>query len=287
MGLYNPQEHLEKKDWTWANFENILKTFYVENGETTLPVLSASSRAMVQLALLSNDVRFADYIDGELKTDIYSDKSVRALDWILNIYKTYSNTAITTKAGDGYWDSTKFVNKEVLMDIINGQDAVNGDVQYKADFTFGLMPFPSGPDASYGQWAQWYEQIEGFGIPYSADDPESAAHVINRLFEPFEEYGDKEGLLDYYTRNVFTDPKDADVFLNSAENARYNYWKVGGYDFAQKVSESINTKTASEFISSHGPAFEEVIKKYMMPNFSYMYEHMYNKDNVENETESN
>ena len=277
MGLYNPQEHLEKKDWTWDNFENILKTFYIENGENNLPVLSASSLAMIQLALLSNDVRFADYVDGVLKTDIYSDKSLKALDWILNIYKTYSKTAITTKGGDGYWDSSKFVNKEVLMDILNGQEAVNGDVQYKADFTFGLMPFPCGPDAPYGKWAQWYEQIEGFGIPYSADEPESAAHVINRLFEPFEEYGDKEGLLDYYTRNVFVDPMDSDVFLNSSDNARYNYWKVGGYDFALKISQNMNSKTASEYMSSYGPAFEEVIEKYMMPNFSYMYENMYNK----------
>ena len=275
MGLYNPQEHLEKKDWTWETFEKVLKDFYIPNGETTKPTLSAPQRAMVQLSFYSNDVRFADYIDGVLQTDIYSDKCINAVNWVQKLYNEYAPDIITTKAGDGYWDVSKFVNQEVLMDVISGGEAVNGNIQYLADFSFGLMPFPSGPDCEYGRWVHYFEGIAGFAVPINANEPEYAAHIISGLFEPFEDYGGADGLSDYYNRNVFSNPIDTELYLNAGKYARYIYWPVGGLDFTNNISTNLKSKSAKQLIETYGPSYEKVIEKYIMPNFNYLNEHMY------------
>lgn len=56
-------------------------------------------------------------------------------------------------------------------------------------------------------------------------------------------------------------------------NARYNYWTVGGNDFRTNAGNAISRSTGAEIVQKYGKSIEKVVEKYISMNFDYMSAH--------------
>lgn len=274
-GLVDLQEYYENKTWTWANFEDVLDSYTSEDAGDPYYALATHAKAIVNMTLFSNGVKFADYIDGTIQTDLHQPKVVNAITWLQSVYSNHRKSILDID----YWSLVEFIGGRSLMTFVSGAQAYNSDIQYDCDFTFGLMPFPCGPDAVYGEWANWREELYGVCMPITVAEPEATAHIIAELCEPFPEFGtNTQELQDYYANNVFSSDTDAEIFFDVGKYGRYIYWQVGGLNFTNGVIDNFASKTAQQIVDSYASSMDEVIEDYIKPNFeNYMYEYLYGK----------
>ena len=142
------------------------------------------------------------------------------------------------------------------------------------------MPFPAGPDAPYGVWAQYMQRINGVGIATTSEEPEIAAHTISLWFEPFEEFGGRDGLYDYYDGSIFLTETDTEIYFELMENVRYDYtfWDqrdVGRQvhsDFGGDIRKGVGI---AESMERNRNTINEMVYDFIEPNFDYMYENYY------------
>ena len=213
---------------------------------------------------------FIDLLDGIVKTDIYSDKSIKAIDWARKIVNNYSDSLIW----DNYdwtrcWDY--FVKGDTVMTLTATTLVIDRIAKEMNDF--GVVPFPCGPDTEYGRWSADVLAAPGMSIFATAKEPEYAAHIINRLFEPFEGLKTKQDLIDYSMRSTFFDQRDANLMMEMINYARYNYWTVGGDDFWLSAAGAIKKSTGIEIVQKFGNKIETVVEKYISKNYDYMSAH--------------
>ena len=272
-GLTDLQEYYENGTWTWKNFETILDMYTSTEQGDPYRALATHAKALVNMSLFSNGVKFADYIDGKLQSDLYQPKVINAITWLQSLYSNYRSSILDIE----YWSLKEFIDEQALMTFVSGAQAYNSDIQYNCDFTFGLMPFPCGPDAVYGEWANWREELYGVCMPITVAEPVPTAYIIAALCEPFEEFGtNTEELQAYYANNVFSSATDAEIYFEVGKYGRYIYWQVGGLDFTSGIIANYASKSAQQIVASFAPSMDEVIDRYIKPNFeNYMYEVLY------------
>ena len=277
QSLTDLHEYYENGTWTWDNFENTINSFDNSSREN-LYAFSAPVRGTAQLALYSNGVKYVEKINGEYRCDILEPYSVTAVEWVQKLYLDYSDKV---NAEEDYWDVSTFVHENTLMTIASGSAVSSGQIQYSADFEFGIMPFPCGPDGNYGEWAQWIETINGFAIPAYSDTPESAASIISDLFEPLDGFGNTEGLKEYFNQYVFFSETDTEIYYAVSEFIRYRYWR-GTYkadQLAFEIGNNYASKTAIEMLQSYERPMMLVIEDEIKPNYeNYIYEHLYGEE---------
>jgi hypothetical protein len=113
--------------------------------------------------------------------------------------------------------------------------------------------------------------MEGYGVLSNASEPEYAANVISSLLEPFDEFPDRESLTTYYN-NIFHDKRDIDLYLTIDKYARHAYEPQGaapgGY-----FANIIKSKSPAEMVQNYSKMFNQVVEKYIAPNYEYMSEH--------------
>ncbi len=272
-GLSDPHEFYENKTWTWDTFETVLETYTSNDSSDPYVTLSGHPRAFSQIAMVSNGVKFSDYIDGELKTDIYEPRTTNAITWMQKVYDQYRHSIIDVD----YWSVKEFVDGQSLFTFASGAQAFDSEIQYDCNFVFGLMPFPCGPDATYGEWANWREGFAAVCLPVNTPEPTACAHIISEMFEPLEEFGTTiDDIKEYYTDNVFSSPIDTEIFFEVGKFGRYVYWQVGGLEFAIAIADDYKSRSAQQLIEAYAPTMETLIDEYIEPNFkNYMYEHLY------------
>jgi hypothetical protein len=271
-GFNDPREYIEQKNWTWDSFEECIKNMTVTEGEKKIYSLHAFPNHMAKNAVLSNGVSGITEVDGAVKTDIYGDNCIDALNWAKRILTDYKDN-IDIK-GSGWPDTyNSFLNNECMM-TMTSTGLVTTNIVYEID-EFALLPFPCGPKGTYGRWAGVFEAAEGIGIFTNANEPEYAAHIINELYKPFEGLETYDKLVDYYAQNVFFDRSDAEIYLDVGKYARYSYWTVGGDNFWGSVGSQLMNKSGAELVQKYGPQLEAVVEKYIGTNYDYMSENLY------------
>ena len=122
--------------------------------------------------------------------------------------------------------------------------------------------------------------MKGIGIAKASEEPNIAAHVISLLLEPFEDFGGRNGLEDFYNTSVFLSETDTQIFFDIMDNVRYDYpfWDqsdIGrqmAYDFSKAA---VSGKSATEAFEKHKHLIEKMVYDYILPNYDYMYEHYY------------
>jgi hypothetical protein len=170
--------------------------------------------------------------------------------------------------------------KEGLL-FTSGSNVTQRNIIY-SNFEYGIMPFPSGPDSEYGRWANVAIRTKGAGIAKASDEPEIAAFTLSELFEPFETFGGRNGLYEYYKQYVFLTEMDADIFFDIAQYMRQNYNYMDGMEIGEKFEEVFGDASAkglsiSEALGKNMNVLENMVINYMLPNYDYMYENYYSK----------
>lgn len=283
-GYTDFHEYYENGTWTWDTYENeILKKVKVTNPEGVIPTLYTHEANFFKTVLFSNNNQYLTKNEsGETEIVVYSTAFTNAYTTACRWYAEYSDI-IALKGG--YHEIDPFLEGNAVSALAHPEAVTTGEVAYntKGSFAYGIMPFPCGPQSPYGQWAQCMERSRGFGIPVNSNDPEVAAHVIDLLFEPFEEFGGEGGLYDYYKDSVFLNEVDAEIYFALCENVRYDYGFDGsgngpGSNIQDYFSAALKSgKPVQETLDSYRNAMVTMIEDYMLENFDYVYENYYSK----------
>lgn len=276
QGYTDLHEYYENETWTWDVYQSMIENFD-KGGDEDLYALSGMERDFADLALRSNGVKYVDYIDGTLKSDITSAKAVTALQWMQNIY---NNNTEKIEILDG-WRLTSFTEGRVMTSIAVTPQLTVSELQFESNIQFSIMPFPCGPDGVYGEWAQSAAAIRGIAIPANSESPEISARVINDLCEPFEDFGGDEGLAEYFNEYVFFNELDTEIFLTIGENIRYSYARSdpGVNTLLYKIEGAYKSSSAIEILESIEPKLDSFIENTVKPNYeNYIYDHLYNND---------
>ena len=273
QGLPDLHEYYENETWTWDAFQPMIENFDKAGDENMFATMTVEE-AFATMALASNGVKGVDYIDGVLKSDISTSKAIRSVEWMQNIFSNNKENILIKED----WELDEFIDGRVMTAITVTPSITAGKLQYESSIKFGVMPFPSGPDATYGEWAQYTASIRGLAIPSNSLNPEASARIINDLCDPFEEFGGEEGLEDYFNENVFFDPIDTEIYLSVGDNIRYTYWRTGTNLalFFREVGERYETSSAVEILTEFEPRLQDFIDNLLKANYeNYLHEHLY------------
>ena len=278
QGLPDLHEYYENQNWTWDKYQSMIESFD-KGGDEEMYATMTVDESFAMMALASNGVKGVDYIDGILKSDITTPKAIRAVEWMRDLFLNNEENILVKED----WELDEFIDSRVMTALTTTPKITAGDLQYESTIEFSIMPFPCGPDATYGEWAQYTAAIRGFAIPSNNSTPEVSASIINDLCDPFEEFGGDEGLADYFNTNVFFDPLDTEIYLSVGKNIRYTYWRTSPNisELFNIVGEEFKTASAVELLTRFEPKLQEFVDNVLKSNYeNYLHEHLYG-DNVE------
>ena len=279
-GLTDLHEFYENETWTWATYEKeFLARAKVETSDGYMPALSTYPIAYFDMLIYSNNVQFVKKnSNGENVANPYPDEFIQAYEQGLEWVQTYSDTIDITLQ---MHDTEPFLDGLALSALVSASSVTQGAVAYnESAFLYGIMPFPSGPNSPYGVWAQLVERISGIGIAVTSIEPNIAAHTLSLWFEPFEEFGGRDGLYDFYNTNTFLTETDTEIFFKLMEHVRYDYTFWDQKDVGREMASSFGTSIkqgigVSEAMEKNRNIIDQMVYDYILPNFDYMYENYY------------
>lgn len=269
-GIPDLRSMLEQKTWTWDNFLTLISDWTTEEGENSLygTVASAWKQIIPRMAFFSNGGRVAFYDEeGSLHSDIEGEIGIQALDFAKKLMTDYKYCFFGGNYFYGHdWSDylQPFLDGQCYTVIGHSRAAVT-DIA-KGKVKFGLLPFPVGPNGSFTEFPVNVESDYCYGIFSMADNPVSAAIVFSEFFEPFEEYPDRQALIDELTMNCFYDRRDAEMFYKLSENVDYSYWTDNGEVFWNGAASDLASKSPSQIIESYMPSFKKIIEEFIAPN---------------------
>lgn len=274
LALTDLHEYYENETWTW---DQLLKYFDDANVGITKEdyrLFTAHSGYLLNLIFYSNGFDFFDLVDGKPVFNVYNNECLNCLEFYKELDTKYGERV---DIGTTRWDIDKFVEEKSLTAMCIAQDAVTGDLAYNISFNYGLMPFPMGPDAEYGKWAQSVTRTSGFNIPKTVDDPDMVARVVSEFCEPFEEFGgDKQGLIDYFSTAVFPTELDGEIYFAVEGNVRYDYDDANLIQCFQGMALGLRSGSPTEVLQKNYNTIYNVYTKYIEPNLvGYILENMY------------
>lgn len=270
-------EFYENGNWTYDTFEQeFIAAVNIQDKEgKAMKIWLANETNLYEALVHSNQVQFVEKkADGTLVANPYSKSFVNAMTWGENLIETYRDKI-------SFEDSTKITsyrNQSILSALTYTAAFTTGNIAYNdlSEFESGVMPFPCGPDATYGEWTSCIGNIYGFMIPITTLKVEAAATVMNDLAEPFEAYGGDAGLFEYYKNNIFMNPLDAEIFIEVSKHTSYTYETVagnigkevcGGFSSTLKNSQV----SVTESLEKYRDVLTELIEEWMIPNYEAVY----------------
>lgn len=272
FGKEDPRELVEKKAWNREGFEDfVIDTTMTEDGKTKIYGFTGSRMYLLEGAVLNNGVSYLTRSsDGTYVSELDSEKAIDAVDWVQQLLRNHPECYLT------YNDSPRTVTDLFCADgattLLMSTWWLFLYIVYDVD-NFAVMPFPSmNSDENSGLITAYQSNLMAC-IPSMADEPVYSAIVIDKLFEPFEEYPDRQSIKDYYTGQVFHDARDVDILYKMADHTSYCYNYVGGETFYNTISDQLDSKTAVEHLSTVVSSLQTVIDDYIEPNYEYMSAH--------------
>ncbi len=272
LGLTDLHEYYENETWTWDTMLEYFDNAIIGLNEDDY-LFTAQTGFLLNTIFYSNGFDFIDIVEGKPSFNLYSDDCIKSIEFYKELGSRYGDKVHIAASR---WDVRSFVDDKALTAMAIAQDVITGSIAYDIDFNYGLMPFPMGPDAEYGKWAQTVTRASGFSIPITVDDPDMVARVVSEFCEPFEEFGgDKEGLIEYYSTSVFPEAIDGEIYFAVEEGVRYDYDDVGLIDALQAMAVRLENGSIMENLQNQYNRIYDIYVKYIEPNLEgYILEHM-------------
>lgn len=283
-GLTNFHEFYENGTWTWETFENeFLKKAEVPTDSGLMPAIDTHYIAFFDALMYSNGTEFLSRNeDGTVKANTSPAEMIRAYEQGKDWCGKYSDRMVLITE---LFNTETFCREKAISVLALAEQLTTGDIAYNKfghSFSYNIAPFPCGPDAVYGKWAQFMQRAEGWGICKTSKEPTVAAHTVALLFEPFPEVGSYEDLYEYYNHGTFLSETDTKIFFELMENVCYNYTFGPDHDIGRGVADVFGSgmkdgKSFAEIYEKHTHLMRELVYDYMLPNYDYMYENYYSR----------
>lgn len=264
-GHTDPREYVENGKWTWDQLEECLLAYRMNDAGHDIYGMATHPPYFSMLMFLSNGVTFNEYTDEGIVCGLYTTAGIEAMERTKKIYRETCRECFAP-----------FETNEAVSSCFKSGDCVlypsgaagiigsASSIMYVMD-NVGIIPFPQGPNATPGVYTSYYETfLYTTGIPVNTDIPEAAAMVIDRMFEPFDEYKTKEDIIEYLSEQVFFDPRDARVFVNMLEHTEYNYQNYGGRAAIEQV---YGNNTITEMLESYRSYYDKMLEEAMIPHY--------------------
>ena len=268
IGATDPREFVEKKEWTWDKFEEVLHTYTTTNGETTIYGMAVHPPYFSGMMVSSNNVKFA-YKEGDVyKAGLYTPEAEAALSRAQFIYNTTSADCFFKGniTPEGVVDI--FINNGAVMASVSSGNiyGVNSKISFEVENT-GILPYPAGPNNPEFQWKSIHESMYFIiCFPSFSANLEEAATAINALYEPLPGFETPEKTLDYMTRNMFFDPRDSQVFYTMLSNTEYNYFKDNARAIIeQAIGYNTKPKAISEILGANEASYNKIVETVIAP----------------------
>ena len=280
-GITNFHEFYENGTWTWDTFEEeYLKKFRVPTSDGYVDLYASGEMQLFDMLMYSNGTEFITRTEGgfnsvNLFPTAFQNAYQKGVDWC----KEYGDM-FDLKDQSFYFGG--FVTGDAGVTVSTAEHLTVGVITYGCNFVYNIMPFPCGPDATYGEWAQFVQRAQGFGLAKSSKEPEIAAAILSLLLDPFEELGGEAGLYDFYSEMTFHDELDTQIFFELMEYTRYDYTFWDKSTVGRNVASSFGSamtqgRSATEAYELYKNYLDYMVNECMLPNFDYMYDNYYSK----------
>ncbi|MBQ6053527.1 MAG: hypothetical protein IJL30_09640 [Clostridia bacterium] len=259
-GLTDPREYVERGEWTWETFEKALPDYQVVDGEYTSTAMNLTW-TILDFVMMNG----VDYIsvsdDGNVAPSLDSQNVIDAFDWCSKLLANHADIISYL----GHYDMVAgFINGNITLAQTSFSHMIN-EMIYDVD-NYGAIPFPCGPNGTYGEWVNAYSGADSMAIWVNAKKPEAAAVIIDRIFEPFEGYETPDELQNYAS-TIFYDRRDVELFTTFMKYSRWNYYTLGIWDYFSSATDwAKRGKTGAEIVDRFADAVNERVKQYVKPN---------------------
>lgn len=266
-GHTDPRDYAENGMWNYDTFNNALEEYtIIEDGQTKLYGLAVCNEYAAQMFMHSNgDKLVTKNIQGKYAPGIFSGTMLAGMQEGWDIFNGALSYTVKTDLSPGpcidFFIDGKSMMTIALTEFIFANDARIGlNVE-----NFGVLPFPTGPNAKPDYRFGISESIN-WAIAFStaANHPDEATAVISAMYEPFKGYETYDDIKEYMQRNYFFDMRDCDNLYGMFLNQIYNYFHFGIRDTNVRY---ITTKayTVAQFIDKDRSKFQEDFDSYVMP----------------------
>lgn len=264
-GYFNkPYEMMENKDWTWASFEPMIDDIYRQSGKG---LGYDESNFFGKTVIYANGGLLVDE-SGEIPVSGFRMKQTQeALQWMADMGakklirpEVPSNYPLT----NGYSFMFDQAYHATLLEDPDRSYCVSLE-------DYGVVPFPWGPSAEYGQASSLIHSNRRFicANALSANDMDEVGIIIDFLFEPLD--GDPEEAWQKNLYYTLIHQQDVDNYIWMCKNVRYTY----DFEFGAaqtKITSGITkitngTASVAEIIESiEELANGELLKNYEIQN---------------------
>ena len=263
-GKTDPREYVENGEWTWETFENVLPDYHIVDGEYTSTAMNLTW-SIVDFAMMNGANYVSVNSDGTVVPALDSPAIVETFDWCSNLFTKHKDCISYL----GHYEMVEaFIRGEITLAQTSFTHMIN-EMIYDVD-NYGVVPMPCGPRGTYGEWASAYADFDSMAIWVNAKEPEAAAMVINRMFDPFEGYETLEDIQEYAS-GIFYDQRDIEFFTTYLKHTRWNYYTRGLNDyFSNAGSQTKSGKSGTEIVEKYASAANEIVEKYVIPNYEFI-----------------
>jgi len=239
LQLSSPFELIEKKEWTWANFEIMLRAFTQTSdvkSERKFGIGSSSSSRMIENAIASNGAAAIKYdaASGKYVYGLDDPAALEAMEWVIKLIHVDKTAELITEwwepAAEGFIKEKYGFNSEYShMGFLEGRN--HFALEIKEDYHWA--PFPVGPKGTHGQWAAAITREARFlAMPVFADaEPETTQMIMEYLFRP----------LDGQTENTWKEEARREFFF---DNDSFKYYMemvdVSKTDYSNIIGPLLN-----------------------------------------------
>lgn len=261
----DPREYVETGTWNWDKFEECLLAYTVQDGERTIYGITSNYAYYAMLMFLSNGVTFIEYTDNGIECGIFTPQGIEAMERAKKIRQEtcahcFANVSTIQEA------TPVFFSGDAVLGVLNS-DSIIGSTS-SAMYTMenvGILPFPYGPSAEPGVYRSYHETMSYVtGIPSNASDAESAAMILDMMYEPFDSYKTKEDIINYYAEQIFFEEQDARVYANMLQNTEYGFFQDGARTVFDQI---IKDRSVTEVLDSLEETYEELLKNVFKPHY--------------------
>ncbi|MDF2685800.1 MAG: hypothetical protein K0S55_981 [Clostridia bacterium] len=231
----DPFELIERKNWVWSTFEEICLAVASEGTDSTDTSDDTYGTAynptffhFPLAAILSNGVKLV-YLDEETglyKSGMDNPAIIEALQWGQDLVKKGACRIISGSLKDGITDN-------VIAQFYQGQSAflveysVHGatdkqSLSYNMD-EFSWIPFPVGPNGTYGSWASAVSWIDRYFVLPVNGDSDVLRQLLPLLLEPFEGLSENDWR-ETFANNTFFNTESEKWFFDMYDNAENDFY---------------------------------------------------------------
>ena len=265
-GLEDPRVYVENGTWNWDKFEECIQAFTIQDGENKVYGFMTHPPYFGVSMVLSNGVTFTQVENGKVTCGLYSENGRAALERARSIMFETCSDCIHPETECYFQKGVDlFLSNASVMYTSRGDDLLSGTDSIIFNFSdIGIVPYPYGPNGKPGVYLGYNQGLNyATALTLNSADADASVKILSEMFEPFEGYETKEKLIEYMSKQIFSDKRDAEIYYSLLENTEYGYYNEGGRKLVDNIF--VSAKSVSEILESFESQYSDLIENYMTP----------------------